>query len=292
MSVHLRHHRSAASFLASASALLEATEAENNLLVGVALELNRDPSRHSNPNTLVTVHKPDGTCTAALLRTPPYGAVVTEAGPEDVAALVADLKSLLPSLHEVLAPRATAFAFASAWTAPWSGSPTVLLEMRVYRLEAVQSSDRAPPSGRLRLALHSDHPLLTRWVEAFHEEVGLPLHGAPTEVARRLVEDGATWLWDDAGRPVSLVCSQGETLRGVRISMVYTPPGDRGRGYASAAVSDTCRHVLASGKRMCLLFADEANATSNAIYKRLGFVEVARFAHVLLGSPAARRPGE
>ncbi len=261
-------------------------------MVGVALELRRDPARYPDRNTLVTVHGPGGACTAALLRTPPYGAVVTGASPEEVEALVTDLRGCLPDLHEVLAPRVTALAFAGAWTARSGGVPATLLEMRVYRLDAVRSSDRPLPPGRLRKVRPADEPLLSAWIDAFHVEVGLPLHGTPKGMARRLVEDGSTWLWDDGGRPVALVCSQGETLHGTRISMVYTPPEDRARGYASAAVADACRLALADGKRMCLLFADAENPTSNALYQRIGFGEVTRFAHVLLGSPTARTPDE
>ena len=56
-----------------------------------------------------------------------------------------------------------------------------------------------------------------------------------------------------------------------RIAPVYTPPGFRGRGYATSLVAQMSRELLARGKRRLFLTTDIANATSNAIYARIGF---------------------
>jgi predicted GNAT family acetyltransferase len=61
----------------------------------------------------------------------------------------------------------------------------------------------------------------------------------------------------------------------VRVGPVWTPPDLRGRGYASALVAATTALALERGARRCMLFADVANATSNAIYRRIGFERVA-----------------
>ena len=59
-----------------------------------------------------------------------------------------------------------------------------------------------------------------------------------------------------------------------RLSAVYTPLGQRGHGYASAAVAAACQRVLDGGGTACVLYADTANPTSNAIYRRIGFEPV------------------
>jgi predicted GNAT family acetyltransferase len=62
--------------------------------------------------------------------------------------------------------------------------------------------------------------------------------------------------------------------RAVRIGPVYTPRSHRGRGFASAAVAELSRRLLADGRSWCLLFADVENPTSMALYRRIGFADV------------------
>jgi predicted GNAT family acetyltransferase len=63
----------------------------------------------------------------------------------------------------------------------------------------------------------------------------------------------------------------GSPPNGVRITLVYTPPSFRGRGYASACVAALSASLLASGRKFCFLFTDLANPTSNSIYQKLGY---------------------
>ena len=73
----------------------------------------------------------------------------------------------------------------------------------------------------------------------------------------------------------------------VRVTTVYTPAHLRGRGYAGAVTAEASRAASAAGAREVLLFADLDNATSNALYVRLGYVPVGDFA-VYDFSPARR----
>jgi predicted GNAT family acetyltransferase len=66
----------------------------------------------------------------------------------------------------------------------------------------------------------------------------------------------------------------GLTPNGIRIGPVYTPPGLRRRGYASACVAAASQAQLDSGRRSCFLFADNANPTSNHIYLTIGYQPV------------------
>ena len=60
----------------------------------------------------------------------------------------------------------------------------------------------------------------------------------------------------------------------MRVGYVYTPPEERGRGYATGLVAELTREALASGRRSAFLYTDLANPTSNAIYARIGYVPV------------------
>jgi predicted GNAT family acetyltransferase len=66
---------------------------------------------------------------------------------------------------------------------------------------------------------------------------------------------------------------------------VYTPPAERRRGYAAAAVAEVSRRLLDQGARVCL-FTDQANPTSNALYARLGYEPVVDMANLLVVPPS------
>jgi predicted GNAT family acetyltransferase len=86
------------------------------------------------------------------------------------------------------------------------------------------------------------------------------------------------WFWEVGGVPVSFawrtpLCGPGRWPRTsvVRISAVYTPPEQRGRGYASANVAALSQEALGAGAGACMLYTDAANPVSNRIYQRIGY---------------------
>ena len=83
------------------------------------------------------------------------------------------------------------------------------------------------------------------------------------------------WLWEDDGTEVSLSGYGGRTPNGIRIGPVYTPLPYRGSGYATALVAAQSRWLLSEGRQFCFLYTDLSNPTSNAIYRRIGYEQVA-----------------
>jgi predicted GNAT family acetyltransferase len=66
-----------------------------------------------------------------------------------------------------------------------------------------------------------------------------------------------------------------------RVGPVYTPPAQRGRGWASNAVAEISRRIQAEGARVCL-FTGQANPTSNKIYAALDYQPVADMANLVI----------
>jgi predicted GNAT family acetyltransferase len=62
---------------------------------------------------------------------------------------------------------------------------------------------------------------------------------------------------------------------------VYTPPAQRGRGWASNAVAEVSRRIQAEGARVCL-FTDQANPTWNKIYVALGYRPMVDMANLVI----------
>jgi GNAT superfamily N-acetyltransferase len=172
------------------------------------------------------------------------------------------------------------------------GATSVHEHTRLFELgELVEP---APVPGRLRPAVERDAPLALRWFEAFEgdaaEQAGRADDGEAVgyqseDDMRDRISAGRVWFWEDeSGEPVHLTGVNPPSFGVARVGPVYTPRPHRGRGYASAAVAEVSRRLLADGARVCL-FTDQANPTSNKIYQALGFAPVVDMANLLVAPP-------
>ncbi len=149
----------------------------------------------------------------------------------------------------------------------------------------------APVPGRLVTATDEDLELAMQWFAAFmgdaDEQAGRPrgasAHEVPddAELLRR-IRAGRLWFWVDAnGRRVHLTGATPPSYGVARVAAVYTPPSQRGRGWASNAVAEVSRQLRAEGARVCL-FTDQANPTSNKIYAALGYRPVVDMSNLVI----------
>jgi GNAT superfamily N-acetyltransferase len=274
-------HENAVALLEAAGEYLVAREAENNVQLGILATLRDHPGTYPGPPYLATVWDADRLALVAV-RTPPFGPVLSEPGvaedrvPLAVDALVADLRTVSPDLPTVLGPQSTVAPFVRRWSIATGQPARLQVAERIYRLSRVIAPRPAP--GSWRLAGVHDRTLLLDWMAAFHEEA-LPPGSARVE-ADRMVEpwvrrdDRFAYLWEVDGRVVSLVVAGSRTPNGRRIGPVYTPPGERGRGYAGALTAAASQDQLDRGARFLVLLTDLANPTSNSVYQRIGYEPV------------------
>ncbi|MEW1774284.1 GNAT family N-acetyltransferase [Streptomyces sp. NPDC086777] len=231
-----------------------------------------------DPPFLGVLTRGDGSVAATLLHTPPYPLNVTRLAAGEAETLVERLLALGHPVSGICADGATAEAFAAAW-ARRTGVPAKLDELqRLYRLAELTPPSPAP-EGRARVAEASDRELLVRWYEGFVADAGLRGGREAGEWADFRLSYGGATLWETAdGTPVSLAGLTLAVAGQVRVGPVYTPPELRGRGYAGAVTAEVSRAALAAGAGEVLLFTDLANPTSNALYQRIGYREVADWA--------------
>jgi GNAT superfamily N-acetyltransferase len=166
----------------------------------------------------------------------------------------------------------------------------VHIHTRLFELRSLRPPRRSV-RGRLQPATRDDLALVKAWYAAFmrdaDEQAGRePGSGhdeeTPDDVMLRRIDDGRVWFWVDADeRPVHVTGTNPPSLGVARIGPVYTPPEERGRGWASAAVAEVSRRMLDEGSRPCL-FTDQANPTSNAVYVALGYQPVVDTVQVLI----------
>ncbi|MEV7086810.1 GNAT family N-acetyltransferase [Streptomyces sp. NPDC093085] len=235
---------------------------------------------------------PGAPVSGAFLQTPPYppylGTMPARAAVALAHALRAgELGQRGAALTEVRGRAADIGAFGAAWadgTGPSAGdraagpSPYRLTHhIRLFRLGELTPQSPAP-EGRARPARAEDVPLVAAWLTAFADEIGEPAGADQSGPARARIGQGLLLLWEKDGVPVSLAGRSPLLADQIRIAPVYTPPAHRGRGYAAgvtAAISEAARRA---GAREVLLFADNANPTSTALYQRLGYRPIEGYA--------------
>ena len=169
------------------------------------------------------------------------------------------------------------------------GSVEVAQHTRLFELGELVEPAAVP--GRLRPAVRGDLDVATAWFDAFMRDAdeqagrqpGSSAHEAPDEADMlRRIDRRRIWLWEDeSGEVVHLTGANAPAFGVARVGPVYTPKARRGHGYASAAVAEVSRQIVASGSRACL-FTDQANPTSNKIYEALGYRPVVDMANLLI----------
>ena len=271
----VERHDDPARFFARVEEFLALHEAEHNLMLGFRGALERDPRAFGDADPYLAAVVAGDQVVAAATRTPPHNLVLSRASPAAVDAVLDDLLADGAELPGVGGPVVPAERFARSWSAATGVTARLAIAERAYEATEVQPPPAVP--GEMRHYAPADHATAVAWMDAFLAEA-LPgeveAEGAAF-MTRRLADPGAGFvLWDDGGS-VSLAGYAGPTPTGIRVGPVYTPPELRGRGYASALTAALTEELLASGRRACFLFTDLSNATSNSIYRRIGYRPVA-----------------
>ena len=257
-------HDDAADLLEAADAFLYADEPAYGLLLGIAAAAAR---RDDEAASFLSMSSGTG-IEAVCMRTPPWKCVVSRGRPEAMARLAEALHARDPKTPGVGGPDDAAQAFAEAWVARTGQPLTVGMRLRIHRLDEVNTISL--PDGRMRPATADDRPRLNAWADSFAEHAGTDDPRAGADVIEGVLRDGEIYLWEDDG-PRSMAAWVRPTRNGASISLVYTPPEHRGRGYASGLVAGISQALLDRGRRFTTLFTDQKNPTSNKIYARIGY---------------------
>jgi uncharacterized protein len=143
--------------------------------------------------------------------------------------------------------------------------------------------DEKPPPGetRLRQATLHDLDLLVRTsAAAFFEEVGIDAFARDPALfewrTRTQIEEGRSWLWEDAGTVLFKAEASAWTRQTVQLQQVWVDPSVRGEGYGTRGLSDLCRLLLADTPSVCLFVRPE-NTPAIALYDSIGMRRVGAY---------------
>jgi GNAT superfamily N-acetyltransferase len=233
-----------------------------------------------------------GEVIATAMRTAPFGDYPAYLMPmsDDAAVLLA--RTLLDRDEPVLGANGSLPAvqiFCEEMARALERTVEVERHTRLFELGRLVEPAEAP--GQLRPATLEEQGLVASWYDAFMDDAdeqagrapGSSAHEAPEpDEMRRRIETGQISVWDVDGTPVHVTAATEPAFGVSRIGPVYTPREHRGRGYASRAVYEVSRQILAGGSRACL-FTDQANPTSNKIYEALGYERLVDMANRRVG---------
>ncbi|ASW55201.1 GNAT family N-acetyltransferase [Plantactinospora sp. KBS50] len=296
----LEFHADPGAFLAAAGDHLAADAVVSTVVTTMAHRAAAQPApERTRPDRTwwLVVRDAAGAVTGAAMRTatfPPYPPYLLSMPDDAAVALARALHSRAEEVGGINGALPAVDRCAAELARLGGGRVRVGVHTRLHELGDLVAPARVP--GRLAVATEDDLDLVVRWWVAFRgdadEQAGrarADAHDAvDREDLRRRIRAGWVWLWRDGrGEAVHLTAASPPAFGVARVGPVYTPPGQRGRGWASNAVAEVSQRIRAGGARVCL-FTDQANPTSNRIYAALGYRPVVDMAHLVVSAgPAA-----
>jgi predicted GNAT family acetyltransferase len=141
---------------------------------------------------------------------------------------------------------------------------------------------------RCRLSSPEDLELLTAWRIAYCIEVLGDAHDSTLEreaedLILKLHDQRNLWLLEQDGRRVAKTAFNARIPDCVQVGGVWTPPEERGRGFARAVVAGSLRDAREAGARRAILFTD--NPAARKAYESIGFRKIGRYGFVLYSQP-------
>jgi GNAT superfamily N-acetyltransferase len=268
-------------FLARAEAQLAEDPVVSTVMATVTSRMVGEPPPTDRPQWWALVRDGAGELVGLAMRTartPPYPMFVHPMPDDAAVAIARAVHERGESVGGLNGSLPAAEVMAGELARLQGDMVEVAQHTRLFEL-----GDLLPPigvPGSLRTATIDDFDLAKEWVDRFMHDADVQAgrdpdaHGreeiAPDDLLRK-IEQGVYWFWlDETGERVHLTGANAPAFGVARIGPVYTPPEQRRKGYAGAAVARVSQLFLDAGARVCL-YTDQANPTSNGIYQAIGY---------------------
>jgi predicted GNAT family acetyltransferase len=263
----------AGEFLERVQPFLLRREAEHCLILGLLDALRSGEEIGSAPPLMASVEE-RGEVAAVVLMTPPRNLILSWiADDSTIDAIAHELRARGIAIPGVNGSADIAQKFVLKWSELSRCSYRVQMAQRIYQLTRVTNETRS--AGHLREPEQSDETLLREWRAGFSMDAeGMDPSHAREDAALPMPPSRRMFLWELDGVVVSMAGFAGPTPNGIRVAWVYTPPENRGKGFAGACVAALSQKLLDDGHKFCFLYTDLANPISNHVYQKMGYEPV------------------
>jgi len=263
----------AGQFLERVQTFLLRREAEHCLILGLLDGLRAGEQWGTEPPLMAFVENHNEVAAVALM-TPPHNLIISwTADDSTLDAIARELHTKAVAVPGINSSADIAQKFALKWSELSGQTFRFQMAQRIYQLSRVTKESRA--AGRLREPDQSDDALMREWRAAFSIDAeGMDPGHAREAAALPLPHSRRLLLWEVEGTAVSMAGFAGPTPNGIRVAWVYTPPENRGKGFAGACVAALSQKLLNDGRKFCFLYTDLANPISNHVYLKIGYEPV------------------
>lgn len=130
------------------------------------------------------------------------------------------------------------------------------------------------PSVTCKVADDDDLSLIDRWAYDFQKEA---LHEIPDisiihqKNLERIAKKQCYVILDDHHIPHAMGLLTRPMKKGIAITLVYTDPSSRGKGYGMSVAYHLTKIAFDLGYQYVTLYVDKSNPISNRVYKKVGF---------------------
>ena len=215
-----------------------------------------------------------GEVIGAAMRTAPHGMILSPMPNQAISELARAVAIHDDEMPSVSGPVRVVKKFLEEYemtASEGSGRKSNLTEeLLIYALEKLTMPE---VTGDMAAALADDFDLILEWYVNFRQDTGVFMPHPENSIQAGMKRDSYRF-WVRSGQKVSLAghapLVQTSTGSIVRIGPVYTPPEQRGNGYASAVTAALSKELLDKGSKV-MLYTDAKNPTSNSIYQKIGF---------------------
>jgi uncharacterized protein len=267
--MHVYQTTNSTFFLEQIQHPLERDEAANQLMLGTCLRLAANPSGKSPASVMIWVEDDQGLTSAALMT--PNNSLLLYCEPlQKISSLNLIIQSLGSTpVKRVLGKNHVVEAFSGLWKNRHGGIVQMNRQERIYKLTEVKGTSFT--AGYMRLAVPSDADQLVEWASAFDQEVlgGRDVKFVESRILK-MIREGNLFVWED-NLVTTMAAKTRPTHHGTGVSLLYTPPILRGRGYASALVSTLSQQLLRDGYQFCVTSSDLSNPIPNHVFQKIGY---------------------
>jgi len=270
-------HKSAMEFLDSCRDWLSLDEIVNHGMLSLAEVLTSPSSIYQPPFIFAHVRCGKDIC-GCWIYAEPDGLTVSDLSTESQFFVFEHVQKYVHLPSRIFGPREPALQIAQLFGEIRNTSYRIDSVWRVHYLKDL-SGKPIPVRGSIRTAETKDRALVSNWGKKY--DIERPANVDIQQFLLQKLADKSLYLWVDGdGDPKSLATISGGNCSGPRISSVYTPPGFRSNGYATALVRSLSRKFLQNGRPYVTLNTLLGDPVER-IYWRLGYRPVAEKVSVI-----------